>query len=82
MSLASVTKKLVITTTPKRSNNCAKRSLSFFKTCLLAYFQKKVASDACGRPGSVLVVRNALTRRAVAESDDLSGFAEMESRAF
>ena len=86
VSLASVTKMLVIPSTAKRSNsdgtsNCAKRSMSSFKSCSLTYLQKKVASVTCGRSGSILVARNALTRRAVVESHDSSGFAVIESRA-
>ena len=84
--LASVTKMFVMASTPKRSNSegrsrCAKRSMSSFKSCSLTYLQKKVASVTIGRSGSILVARNALTRRAVAESHDSSGFVVIESRA-
>ena len=86
VSLASVTKMFVMASTPKRSNSegtsrCAKRSMSSFKSCSLTYLQKKVASVTCGRCGSILVARNALTRRAVAESHDSSGFVVIESSA-
>ena len=79
VSLASVTKMFVMVSTPKRSSSegtsrCAKRSMSSFKSCSLTYLQKKVASVTCGRSGSILVARNALTRRAMAESHDSSGF--------
>ena len=85
VSLASVIKMFVMASAPKRSNSdgtsrCAKRYMSSFKSCSLAYLQKKVASVTCGRSGSILVGRNALTRRAVAESHDSSGFVVIESR--
>ena len=41
-------------------------------------------SNGCGcraRPRSIMVARDALTRRAVAESHDSSGFVVIESRA-
>ena len=86
VSLTSVTKMFVMASTPKRSNsegtsNCAKRFMSSFKSCSLTYLQKKVASVTCGRSGSILVARNAPTRRAVSESHDSSGFVVTESRA-
>ena len=86
VSLASVVKMFVIASTPKRSNSegtsrCAKLSMSSFESCSLTYLQKKVASVTCGRSGSILVARNALTRRAVAESHDASGFTVIESKA-
>ena len=55
--------------------------MSSFKPCSLTYLQNKVASVACGRSGSILVVRDALTRRVVAESYDSSGFTVIESGA-
>ena len=86
VSLASVIKMFVIASTPTRSKSegtsrCAKRSMSSFKLCSLTYLQKKVASVTCGQSGSILVARNALTRRAVAESHDSLGFVVIESKA-